>query len=294
MAALDAFIDDRLAAGRGWFSRDEAVASGIALSAISTALTRAVAKGKLAHPRHGFYLIVRPEHRASGAADPAEWIDPLMKHQCLGYRVSLLRAAAHHGSSHQAAMIFQVLAPRQLRDLTLGAHRLQFIYQEPDAFAACNESALVEAIKTPAGFAVVAGVELTLLDCVRYMHRAGGLGSVAQIAKDLGARADPRKLAKAAAHYEGAAVRRLGYLLEREGYNKQARALRVYADSARHVAPLDPSVKAVVAALADGPKRDRSWKLLINEVIDVDYRSRPIAGVPAWRLLDPVHRCLAG
>jgi predicted transcriptional regulator of viral defense system len=270
MAALDAFIDDRLAAGRGWFSRDEVVESDIALSALSPALTRAVARGKLAHPRHGFYLIVRPEHRVAGAADPAEWIDSLMKHQGLGYRVSLLRAAAHHGSSHQAAMIFQVVAPRQLRDLTVGAHRLQFIYQEPEAFAASNDPTLVEAIKTPAGFSVVAGAELTLLDCVRYMHRAGGLGSVAQIAKDLGARADPRKLAKAAAHYEGAAVRRLGYLLEQEGHNKQARALRVYAGSARHFAPLDPSVKLIVAALADVPERDSSWKLLLNEIVEVD------------------------
>ena len=270
MTALHAFVDNRLAAGRGWFSRDDALACGIAPSALSSALTRAVAKGKLACPRRGFYLIVRPEHRSSGAADPAEWIDPLMKHQGLGYRVSLLRAAAHHGSSHQAAMIFQVVAPRQLRDLTLGAHRLQFIYQEPEAFAACNEPALVEAIKTPAGFAVVAGVELTLLDCVRYMHRAGGLGSVAQIAKDLGARADARKLAKLAAHYEGSAVRRLGYLLEHAGHTKQGRALHVYADSARHFAPLDPGVKPIVAALADVPERDSTWKLLINEVVEVN------------------------
>ena len=100
MAAMDNFIDDRLAAGRGWFSRDEAVASGIALTALSPALTRAVAKCKLASPRHGFYLIVRPEHRAAGAADPAEWIDPLMKHQGLGYRVSLLRAAAQALTGH--------------------------------------------------------------------------------------------------------------------------------------------------------------------------------------------------
>ena len=270
MSALDTFIDDRLAAGRGWFSRDEAVASGIALSTLLPALTRAVAKGKLASPRHGFYLIVRPEQRAAGAADPAEWIDPLMKHQGVGYRVSLLRAAVHYGSSHQAAMIFQVVAPRQLRDLTLGAHRLQFIYQEPAAFAACNEASLVGTIKTPAGFAVVAGVELTLLDCVRYMHRAGGLGSVAQIAKDLGAQADARRLARAAAHYEGAAVRRLGYLLEQAGHTKQAKALRVYAETARHFAPLDPSVKPIVAALAEVPVRDSTWKLLINEVVELD------------------------
>jgi predicted transcriptional regulator of viral defense system len=270
VSLLDSFIDQRLVAGRGYFSRDDAVEAGIAHGALSASLTRAVAKGKLANPRHGFYLIVRPEHRAAGAADPAEWIDPLMKHQGLGYRVSLLRAAAHHGSSHQAAMILQVVAPRQLRDLTLGAHRLQFIYQEPEAFVACNEAEFIEAIKTPAGFAVVAGVELTLLDCVRYMHRAGGLGSVAQIAKDLGAGADRRKLAKAAAHYEGAAVRRLGYLLEQAGHVKQSRALHVYADSARHFAPLDPSVKPIVAVLADVAERDSSWKLLINEIVEVD------------------------
>ena len=270
MRNLHAFIDARLAGGRGWFSREDAAEAGLAPAALAAALTRAVAKKKLVNPRHGFYLILRPEQRSAGAADPAEWIDPLMKHQGLGYRVSLLRAAAHHGSSHQAAMIFQVVAPRQLRDLTLGAHRLQFIYQEPEAFAACNEAALVDAIKTPAGFAVVAGVELTLLDCVRYMHRAGGLGSVAQIAKDLGGLADARRLARAAAHYEGAAVRRLGYLLEQAGHTKQAKALRVYAEAARHFAPLDPSVKPIVAALAEVPERDSTWKLLINEVVEVD------------------------
>jgi predicted transcriptional regulator of viral defense system len=270
MAVLDSFIDGCLAAGRGWFSRDEAVASGIALTTLSPALTRAVAKGKLAHPRHGFYLIVTPEHRAAGAADPAQWIDPLMKHQRLDYRVSLLRAAAHHGSSHQAAMIFQVVAPRQLRDLTLGAHRLQFIYQAPEAFAACNEAALVDLIKTSAGFTIFAGVELTLLDCVRYMHRAGGLGSVAQIAKDLGAQAEARRLARAAAHYEGAAVRRLGYLLQHAGHTKQARALRKYAEGANHFVPLDPGVKPTVAALVDVAERDADWKLLINEAVEVD------------------------
>jgi predicted transcriptional regulator of viral defense system len=93
---------------------------------------------------------------------------------------------------------------------------------------------------------------------------------VARITNDLGAHADPRRLARAAARYEGAAVRRLGYLLEQAGHAKQARALRVYADSARHFAPLDPSVKPIVAALEELPERDSSWKLLINEVVEVD------------------------
>jgi len=65
-------------------------------------------------------------------------------------------------------------------------------------------------------------------------------------------------------------VRRLGYLLEQAGHAKQARALRVYVDSAKHFAPLDPGVKPIVAALAEVPERDPFWKLLINEVIEVD------------------------
>lgn len=270
MPSLRAFIDDQLAAGRGWFSRDDAAASGIAAGALTASLTRAVAKGLLAHPRQGFYLIVRPEHRAAGAADPAEWIDALMKHQRLAYRVSLLRAAAHHGSSHQAAMVFQVVAPRQLRDVTVGAHRLQFSYQEPAAFAACNDGPFVGSIESPAGFAVVAEIELTLLDCTRYLHKTGGVGCVAQVARDLGGRADARKLAKAATHYEGAAVRRLGYLLALAGHAKPALALRRYAESARHFAPLDPGLRPSVPAFAEEPRRDTAWKLLIDEPVEVD------------------------
>jgi predicted transcriptional regulator of viral defense system len=64
-----------------------------------------------------------------------------------------------------------------------------------------------------AGFTKVAGGELTLLDCVRYFHQASGIDRVAQIVKDIGAKAVPRKLAKIARLYENSAVRRLGYLL---------------------------------------------------------------------------------
>ena len=67
-------------------------------------------------------------------------------------------------------------------------------------------------MKSDAGFATVAGVELTLLDCVRYFHKAAGINGVAQIVKDIGAKASPRLLQKAAGAYENSAVRRLGYL----------------------------------------------------------------------------------
>jgi predicted transcriptional regulator of viral defense system len=270
MALLDQFVDDRLAVGRAYFTREEALSRGIGSKALAAAITRLIKKGRLANPRHGFYLILRPEDRAAGAPDPAQWIDALMKHQRLDYRVSLLRAAAFHGSSHQAAMVFQVVVPRQLRELELGRHRLQFLYQAPRAFAACNQPPLLDNMKTPAGFAKVAGIELTLLDCIRYMHRAGGLSGVAQIVSDVAGSANARKLAQAAANYEGSSVRRLGYLLDRLGHPKQARALQPFAAKAKTSVPLDPAVKPLVAALAESHERDPKWKLDINETVEVD------------------------
>ncbi|MCX7196102.1 MAG: hypothetical protein NTV37_09580, partial [Proteobacteria bacterium] len=203
MASLEQFIDDRLIHGRAYFSCEEALAAlDLKPEALAAAITRLVKKRRLANPRHGFYLILRPEDQIAGAPDPVRWIDPLMKHQGLDYRISLLRAAAFHGSSHQAAMVFQVVVPKQLRDFEIGRHRLQFLYQTPNAFARVNQADHLGEMKSDAGFAKVAGVELTLLDCARYFHKATGINGVAQIAKDIGAKADPRALAKAAAAYE--------------------------------------------------------------------------------------------
>ena len=56
----------------------------------------------------------------------------------------------------------------------------------------------------------MAGVELTLLDCARYFHKAGGINALAQIAKDIGDKAESGKLAEIAAAYENSSVRRLG------------------------------------------------------------------------------------
>lgn len=193
-----------------------------------------------------------------------------MKHQRLGYRVSLLRAAAFHGSSHQAAMIFQVIAPRQLRDLKIGRHRLQFLYQAPEAFSHVNLPIRLDQMKTEEGFANVAGVELTLLDCVRYFHDAGGISGVAQIVKDIGGKANVRALKDAANEYEGSSVRRLGYLLDSTGHVRQANALEPFVEKAKSLLPLNPAVKPLTASLVKVHERNSRWKLLINEPVEVD------------------------
>jgi predicted transcriptional regulator of viral defense system len=265
MALLDDYLERQLARGKAYFTREEALrALRFAPESLTAALSRLVRKHRIANPRHGFFLILRPEDRPAGAPDPVRWIDPLMKYQRIDYRVSLLSAAALHGASHQAAMVFQVVVPRQLRDFALGRHRLEFITQAPHAFAKANRPEWLAQMKTDAGYAKAAGIELTLLDCARYFHRAGGISAVAQIAKDLGAKARARGLAELARAYENSAVRRLGYLLELAGHERQARALEPFAGEAKSVKLLDPSSR-----VAPGETSGR-WKIAINGPVEFD------------------------
>lgn len=272
MATIDQYLDEHLARGRAYFTRGEAQAAlGLAPHPLSVALLRQVKKGRLANPRRGFYLILRPEDRTLGAPDPVRWIDPLMQSLKLDYRVALLRAAAFHGSSHQAAMVFQVIVPRQVRGFEVGRQRVDFIYQSPSAFRQVNRSDWLGSIKSEAGFAKVAGLELTLLDCARYFHKAAGINGLAQIAKDLGGQASADVLASIAAHYENSSVRRLGYLLERTGHLQQADALRPFARKAKAMVLLDPSVKPLMEALSDLHEKVPDWLLVINEPVEVDF-----------------------
>ena len=272
MASLEQYLDEHLSRGRACFSREEAlVALGLNSNAFIAAAGRLAKKQRLVSPRRGFYLILRPEDRVSGAPDPVRWIDSLMNYLGLDYRISLLRAAAFHGSSHQAAMVFQVIVPKQLRVFEIGRHRVQFIYQAPAAFAKTNVPDWLSQMKSEAGYAKVAGVELTLLDSARYFHKAAGINGVAQIAKDLGASADPRRLAKAAAAYENSAVRRLGYLLDRSGNARQAKALEPFARKAKSMKPLDPSVKPLIGSPAGLHEKDSRWMLVINEPVEIDF-----------------------
>jgi predicted transcriptional regulator of viral defense system len=269
---LAAYLEDRLAHGRAYFVREEAQAKlGLSSSAWDTALARQVKKARAVSVKHGFYLILRPEDRSVGAPDPVRWIDPLMQYLQLDYRVSLLRAAAFHGSSHQAAMVFQMLVPKQMRGLEVGRQRLEFVYQNPEAFDRVNRSDWLDSIKSDAGFAKVAGVELTLLDCARYFHKAAGINGLAQIVKDLGGEANPGRLAEIAACYENSSVRRLGYLLECMRHAKQAEKLRPFVRQAKTAVLLDPAVKPLVAGLSDAYESAPQWRLIINEAIEVDF-----------------------
>lgn len=271
MNALEHYLDLKLAAGRAFFTKDAALPElGLSAKTFLAAAERLAKKGRLAAPRRGFYLILRPEDRAAGAPDPVRWLAPLMAHVGTDYRISLLRAAAYHGSSHQAAMVFQVIVPKQIPKITLGRQNIEFIYQSPSAFAAVNRQEWLDSLKSESGYANVAGIELTLLDCTRYFHKAAGINGAAQIVHDLGGKAQGRVLAAAAPFYENAAVRRLGYLLDHFGHQRAAQALLPFAHKAKSFKPLDPSVREFAALSPVGSERNMVWKLILNERVEID------------------------
>ncbi len=271
MSSVSGFLDGLQASGQYSFSSEEAVLHlKCSADAWVQSAVRLVNARRLASPRRGFYLILRPEDQALGAPDPVRWVDAFMRHLKLDYRISMLRAAAFHGSAHQSAMIFQLIMPRQVRPVTIGRHKLQFIYQSPATFAKVNLPEWLGRIKSETGFAQVAGIELTLLDSIRYFHKAAGVNGAAQIVHDLGSKAVPGKLAKIAVEYEQSAVRRLGYLLERYGHARQARALLPIASKAKSMKRLDPSLRAV-GVMATGPlEMNETWKLEINVPVEID------------------------
>ena len=271
MSSLREFVELQLIRGRPYFSKRTALDElRLSPEAFQGAAARLTKRGLLVSPRRGFYLILRPEDRSFGAPDPARWIGPLMKHLGLDYRISLLRAAAFHGSTHQAAMVFQVIVPRQIPKIGIGRQRVEFLYNAPTRFAESNRPEWLAQLKTEAGVAKIAGVELTLLDICRYFHRAAGINGAAQAVHDLGKEADPRILTKAAGAYENSSVRRLGYLQERFGYDRQASALDAFAKQAKSFKELDPAAKPIVAALRENDEKNQKWKLFINAPVEID------------------------
>ena len=239
--------------------------------ALAAGITRQLRRGTIARLHPGFYVLLRPEDGIYGLPDPLHWIDPLMQFLGHSYRVSLWRAAALHGSSHQAAMAVQVITPRLLRPIQKGRVQVRFLHQQPELFAAVNRPPWIDVIPTPRGYATLAGIELTLADCLRYVRQLAGIDHAAQIVKDLADQARPDRLAELAPLLENTTIRRLGYLLQTQGHPHLAEALQPFAAVSKNWVPLSPP-EADPLLPDDMPMstRDTTWKLIVNHSLELD------------------------
>ena len=253
-------IADLAARGRYHFSSSELrSALGVSEAAARQALSRLAAKGEIASPARGFYVIVPPEYRRLGCLPADQFIPALMEHRNARYYVGLLSAAQYHGAAHHRPQEFQVVAERNRPSIVCGAVRIAFVARRK------LDAVPVESFNNPRGVVVVSTVEATAVDLVGYMHRAGGVDRVAGVLSELGDEMDPKRLVEACGSASVLWAQRLGYLLEHVGAGAKAALLKEdVRRRARNFTKLLPS------ASADDAPRSRDWRLFVNANIEAD------------------------
>ncbi|WP_419739546.1 type IV toxin-antitoxin system AbiEi family antitoxin [Ruegeria sp.] len=260
MSGARRYIDELAARGRYHFTPEAArEALGGTKTAVMLALNRLARQGLVAHPAHGFYVIVPPEYRRLGCLPADQFIPALMEQLGIDYYVGLLSAAQYHGAAHHRPQEFQVVIGTKRRGIACGAVRVVFIVRKHLA------DVKTRPFNTPRGTVRVSTVETTVIDLIGYPHHAGGLEQAATVIAELAEQIDPERLVAAARTAPIPWAQRLGYLLDMAGKAEKAELLRRYVhEAARDITPLIPAMPREAAV------RDAGWKLDVNADVEIE------------------------
>ena len=253
-------IADMASRGRYHFTSSE-LRSTLSVSEAATrqVLSRLAAKGEIASPARGFYVIVPPEYRRLGCLPADHFVPALMEQRKTRYYAGLLTAAQYHGAGHHRPQEFQVVLERNRPGILCGSVKIAFIARRKLTVVP------VERRNNPRGTILVSTVEATAIDLIGYMHRAGGVDRVAGILSELTANMDPDRLVEASKTASILWAQRLGYLLEWVGAVDKAVRLREHVR--KHTRN---STKLIPGASADGWPRSKDWRLYVNATIEAD------------------------
>jgi len=268
-ANLASYLVGRLAAGRLVFSREEAQAAlGMSRGAFLDAAEKLQKRDRLLNVRHGFYVIVPPQHLNFGSPPPASFIDDMMRHENRSYYVGLLKAAELQGASHQAVMEFQVVTNRQMRDVQAGRSKIAFYFRKDMSAIASG----VEERKTETGKMKISSVELTLLDLLRYPQASAGLDNILTVFSDLGSKLNPENMEDLSRAFERSVVQRAGYLLDLSGFAKHAEKLHALIERRLQIpwVELDPSLSSDPDLAPEVKARDERWHVLVRHIPERD------------------------
>ncbi len=224
-SALSGYIQNQLFYGNLHFTSQEAEDSiGVGHGAFLDAAERLQLRNVLISPRQGFYLIVAPNYQHRGSPPATLYVDALMRHVGADYYVGLLTAAGHHGASHQAVQVFQVVCGKQQKKFSAGRSRFEFFYRKD--MGTVSRAVESRTFHRHGGQVRMSGPELTALDLIRYRNGSGSVSFVSTVLAELAPKACPERLAEMSAEFEKSEVQRLGYHLEFLQYKDHARELR--------------------------------------------------------------------
>ncbi len=250
--------DQLLAEGKSAFTvaqvEERTGASG---NAIYGAVKYAVDRHRLFSPVRGLYVIVPPEHRASGVVPAAHFIDPMMKHLGVDYYVAYAAAAQWWGAAHQAPQEFDAVVSRHVLDRDLGRVRLRFHTSKQ------IDATEVRRVAGPRTMVNVGSTDLTAVDLATRPKLGGGLSNVATILAEL-PDLDSGRLATIAAKRSRSDARRLGWLLALVRDDLDLGALRELAQPGQG----QPTLLAATGSRQG--QLDERWGILVNTTVEPD------------------------
>ena len=234
--------------------------------AIFQNIYRLKAKKQLSQIRKEFYVIIPPQYSNRGMIPPSLFINDLMEFINKDYYVSLLTAAALHGSGHQQPMEFQVITKKPpLRNIKNSKISIMFSVKED-----WNNEQIIK-FKTDAGYINVSTPELTAFDLVEYNKKIGGINRIIPIMDDLTENIKIKQFHKTAKDQKITNIQRLGFLLDEMGKENLAKSLyKVLTNLSADKGGKKP--KEILLSLAHKNKvgiLNKKWGIIKNA--DIDY-----------------------
>jgi predicted transcriptional regulator of viral defense system len=254
---LEQFLDSVQAKGRYFFTLNDAK-NGLQIEqrAIQKQLQPLLRKRKVALIRKGFYAIVAPEYKITGAPPVTHYIDGLMKNLKRPYYIGLLNAAAWYGAAHQQPQEYSIIiSPPYLPPIRKPYARIHFVYKKK-----WDGNDIIQQ-KTNAGYVRVSSPELTALDLCYYSKHSGGINRVATVLQELSEEIDSQKLVEVAKRFSSLmAAQRLGYLLELLGHKEIVSPLKDWLQNQKHHATLlDAGGRSNTSKVTGN-----DWRIIVN------------------------------
>ena len=260
------WIINRERIGKSCFSREDVIVAFPSLMprSINTSLAH-FAKVRLIERLHrGFYCVVPPQYALSECIHPYYYIDDLMSWLNRPYYLSLLSATSLWGASHQKVMATQVMT--QLPQLNVSSNRnsaIDWFYRKT------VPSEFVLAKNGENGKLFYSNAELTAVDLVRYVDRAGGFSFVATVLAELKEETDFSNAANGVFRTACTAdIQRLGYVYE-EVLGDHAQAAAIYDQLRTMTKQLDP-IMLSPSSREEVKSKNGRWKVLVNSSIEID------------------------
>jgi predicted transcriptional regulator of viral defense system len=234
-------------------------------ASVRRALARLVSAGKIHSVWKGFYAISLPEYGLDGIAPPMDYIDQLMNYLGSAYYVALLTAASYNGATHNAVQVFQIVSDNVLHSKIKNGVSIEPVYKKmiPDKYIA--------EINSRTASVKVSSPELTAVDLIIYMKRAGGVNQVASVLSELAesvkfSRVDPDFFTGVSA----AVVQRLGYLLD-ETLEEKMLADSLYEKSMEAGIKFSPTrLVADKHNSVSAYERNTKWNIIMNYEVESD------------------------